>query len=89
MFEFQKYYGCGITLADIYGLLPYVAQWGEYGMSDAFQSWLASKECYELLLNCSGQVISRARKKAMNLEAIFQVVFEIYRTEIRAERIGQ
>ena len=41
-------------------------------MSDAFQSWLASKECYEILLNCSGQVISRARKKAINLEAIFQ-----------------
>lgn len=41
-------------------------------MSDAFESWLHSKDCLELLLNCSSQVISRARKKAMNLEAIFQ-----------------
>jgi hypothetical protein len=41
-------------------------------MIDVFISWLESNDCYEQLLHCSGQVISRARKKAINLEVIFQ-----------------
>ncbi len=41
-------------------------------MNVAFQFWLESKECYETLLQCSDQVISRARKKAISLESIFQ-----------------
>lgn len=41
-------------------------------MKDVFHSWLESNDCYELLYHCSGQVISRAQKKAINLEAVFQ-----------------
>lgn len=41
-------------------------------MSDTFLKWLESKECLDILLLCSDQVISRARKKAINLESIFQ-----------------
>lgn len=44
----------------------------EAPLSDAFRLWLESKECLDLLLICSDQVISRARKKTINLELIFQ-----------------
>lgn len=40
-------------------------------MKDKFQDWLESNDCYETLLQCSDQVISRARKKAISLESIF------------------
>ncbi len=41
-------------------------------MNDVFLSWLESNDCYELLSQCSRQVISRAQKKTINLEAVFQ-----------------
>jgi len=41
-------------------------------MSEMFQTWLESNDCYEKLLKCSAQVLKKARRKSICLEEILR-----------------
>lgn len=41
-------------------------------MTEMFQAWLESNDCYEKLLKCSKQVLKKARNKSICLEEIFR-----------------
>ncbi len=41
-------------------------------MSDDFLAWLHKDECLQFLRQCAKQVISRAQKKGICLEAVFE-----------------